>query len=556
MKGKSNQQYDGHRILLVSFLCLFALCLLAQVNPSNRRTPGKTAKSKVYLLHSDILKKSPNNPDPDAQILVGNVVFRHDSIYMFCDSACFYEKTNSLEAYDNVRMEQGDTLALYGDYLFYDGNTQIAQVRNNVRLENRNTVLLTDSLNYDRLENLGYYFDGGTMMDEENVLTSDWGEYNITTKEAVFNYSVQLENPQFTLYSDTLRYNTISKIATIVGPTNIISDQNHIYSELGYYNTQNGQAELLNRSVITNEGKIMIGDSLFYDREKMYGEAFNNIEYTDTINKNVLTGNYGYYNDSTKYAFVTDKAILVDYSQGDSLSLHADTLKMYTFFADTDSMFREARAYFKVRFFRSDVQGVCDSLVFSSKDSCLTMYHSPVIWHEQQQLTGEEIHIYMNDSTIDWAHVQNQALSIEKLDSVKYNQVNGKEIKAYFNGGEIRQVDVIGSVHSLYYYMDKDSTYVGMNKMEASTLSMFLEDRKMKKILIYPKPVATFYPMTMIPGNATRLDGFIWLDYIRPKDKADIMEWKTRMAGDEQKKSTRSNKIPLPNQNLFNKKTE
>ena len=104
--------------------------------------------------------------------------------------------------------------------------------------------------------------------------------------------------------------------------------------------------------------------------------------------------------------------------------------------------------------------------------------------------------------------------------------------------------------------MDKDSTYVGMNKLEASTLSMFLEDRKMKKILIYPKPVATFYPMTMIPGNATRLDGFIWLDYIRPKDKADIMEWKTRMAGDEQKKSTRSNKIPLPNQNLFNKKTE
>mgnify|MGYP002230447595 FL=1 len=126
-------------------------------------------------MHSDVLKKSPLNPDPDAQILIGNVAFRHDSVYMYCDSACFYEKTNSLEAFDNVKMVQGDTLFLYGDYLFYDGNTQIAQVRYNVRMENKNTTLLTDSLNYDRIYNLGYYFDGGTLMDEENVLTSGMG---------------------------------------------------------------------------------------------------------------------------------------------------------------------------------------------------------------------------------------------------------------------------------------------------------------------------------------------------------------------------------------------
>ena len=370
MLGKRKNTYSSgrHRILVVSVLCLFGFCLLAQVRPA-KKGEQKPAKSKVYLLHSDVLKKSPLNPDPDAQILIGNVAFRHDSVYMYCDSACFYEKTNSLEAFDNVKMVQGDTLFLYGDYLFYDGNTQIAQVRYNVRMENKNTTLLTDSLNYDRIYNLGYYFDGGTLMDEENVLTSEWGEYSPATKISVFNYDVKLVNPKFTLTSDTLRYSTATKIANILGPSDIVSDANHIYSELGFYNTQIGQAELLDRSVLTNEGKRLIGDSLFYDRVKGYGEAFDNVIMTDTVNKNMLTGDYCYYNELTKYAFATKKAVAVDYSQGDSLFMHADTLQMYTYYFNTDSMFRETRAYHKVRMYRTDVQGVCDSLVFSSKDS-------------------------------------------------------------------------------------------------------------------------------------------------------------------------------------------
>ena len=142
----------------------------------------------------------------------------------------------------------------------------------------------------------------------------------------------------------------------------------------------------------------------------------------------------------TKYAFATKKAVVVDYSQGDSLFMHADTLQMYTYYLNTDSMFRETRAYHKVRMYRADVQGVCDSLVFSSKDSCLTMYYDPILWNNNQQLLGEKIMIYMNDSTIDWAHIQNQALSVEQLDSTSYNQVTGKEMKAWFQGGEMRKV--------------------------------------------------------------------------------------------------------------------
>ena len=554
MLGKRKNKYSSgrHRILVVSVLCLFGFCLLAQVRPA-KKGEQKPAKSKVYLLHSDVLKKSPLNPDPDAQILIGNVAFRHDSVYMYCDSACFYEKTNSLEAFDNVKMVQGDTLFLYGDYLFYDGNTQIAQVRYNVRMENKNTTLLTDSLNYDRIYNLGYYFDGGTLMDEENVLTSEWGEYSPATKISVFNYDVKLVNPKFTLTSDTLRYSTATKIANILGPSDIVSDANHIYSELGFYNTQIGQAELLDRSVLTNEGKRLTGDSLFYDRVKGYGEAFDNVIMTDTVNKNMLTGDYCYYNELTKYAFATKKAVVVDYSQGDSLFMHADTLQMYTYYLNTDSMFRETRAYHKVRMYRTDVQGVCDSLVFSSKDSCLTMYYDPILWNNNQQLLGEKIMIYMNDSTIDWAHIQNQALSVEQLDSTSYNQVTGKEMKAWFQGGEMRKVDVIGSVRLVYYPMESDSTLIGMNVSETSLLNMFLENRKMKKMIMSPKSNGTLYPMLQRPPEKMKLDNFVWFDYIRPLDKEDIFEWRGKKAGQGLKKSNRS-AVPLPNHNLFNKK--
>lgn len=544
MKNKNFMNINGRRILLLGFLCLFGFCLVAQVQP--RRNP----RSKVYLLHSDVLKKSKDNPNPDAQILVGDVVFRHDSIYMYCDSACFYEKTNSLEAFDNVRMVQGDTLFLYGDYLFYDGNTQIAQVRNNVRMENRTTTLTTDSLNYDRVANLGYFFDGGELMDEENVLTSDWGEYSPSTKMAVFNYEVKLVNPQFVLTSDTLRYSTATKIANIVGPSDIDSDQNHIYSEMGFYNTQLGQAELLNRSVLTNDGKQMTGDSLFYDRNRGFGEAFDNVVFVDTINKNMLTGNYCYYNQLTSYALATEKAVATDFSQGDSLFIHADTLQLFTFNLNTDSVYREARAYHKVRVYRTDVQAVCDSLVFSSKDSCLTMYRDPILWNKQQQLLGEEIRVYMNDSTIDWAHIHNQALSVERIDSVNYNQVTGKDMKAYFKDGEMEHVDVIGSVRLVYYPMEKDSTLIGMNISETSQLSMFLQNRKLKKMIMSPKSNGTLYPMSQIPSDKMRLDNFAWFDYIRPLNKKDIFNWRGKKAGQELKKSTRG-AAPLPNQKLF-----
>ena len=582
-KNKKNKQQDRHRWLLIGFLCLFGVCLVAQVRPTGQKpTAGASTKStadtsktapktktpagnkkqsdnkkqpenkktKVYLLHADE-GQADKLARPDVQVLIGNVKLRHDSMYMYCDSALIFEKTNSVEAFSNVRMEQGDTLFIYGDYLYYDGMTQIAQLRENVKMINRNTTLLTDSLNYDRLYDLGYYFEGGTLMDEENVLTSDWGEYSPATKQSVFNHDVKLVNPKFVLTSDTLKYSTDTKIATILGPSDIVSDKNHIYSERGIYNTTTEQAELLDRSVLTNEGKKLTGDSIFYDRVLGYGEAFDNVQMNDTINRNMLTGNYCFYNEITGSALATQRAVAIDYSQGDSLFMHGDTLRLITYHINTDSMFREMRVYHKVRAYRTDVQAVCDSLVYNSKDSCMTMYTDPILWHGSQQLLGEEIKVYMNDSTIDWAHIINQALAVEQKDSVHYNQVTGKEMKGFFVGGDMRQVDVNGNVLVVFYPIDdKDSTMIGLNYSEGSFLRMLLKERRMEQGAFIGKANGTLYPMDQIPADKYKLPPFVWFDYIRPRNKEDIFEWRGKRAGEQLQKSDRKPIVSPRNMNI------
>ncbi len=533
---------------------MFGICLLSAQDKKTKTATSKNKvvatdkqqapaagkqKTRVDLLYADEAQADKLSR-PDVQILVGSVRLKHDSMYMFCDSALIFEKINSVEAFGNVRMEQGDTLFIYGDYLYYDGMSQLAILRENVRMINRKTELTTDSLNYDRLYNLGYYFEGGTLTDEENVLTSEWGEYSPTTKLAVFNHDVKLVNPKFVLTSDTLKYSTETKVATILGPSDIVSEQNHIYSERGVYNTITEQAELLDRSILTNEGKKLTGDSLFYDRKLGYGEAFDNVQMNDTVNRNMLTGDYCFYNELTGNAVATQRAMAVDYSQGDSLFMHADTLRLITYHLNTDSMYREMRAYHKVRAYRTDVQAVCDSLVYNSKDSCMTMYTDPILWHGKQQLLGEEIKVYMNDSTIDWAHIIRQALTVEKMDSIHYNQVSGKEMKAFFIDGDMRRVEVNGNVLVVYYPVEeKDSSLIMMNYSEGGLLKMYLKDRKMERGVFVGKTTGTAYPLDQIPAEKSKLPSFVWFDYIRPKNKEDIFEWRGKKAGEVLKKSDR-----------------
>ena len=491
-------------------------------------------KTKVYLIHSNTLSFD-KAVKPDAQILNGDVCFRHDSSYMYCDSAYFFEQTNSLEAFSNVRMEQGDTLFVYGDYLFYDGNTQVAYLRENVRMENGQVTLFTDSLNYERIPNIGYYFEGGLIVDSLNQLSSFYGQYSPETKLAVFNDSVQVENPDFTLYSDTLHYDTESKVATILGPSVIVSDSGTIHTSRGWYDTVNNTSLLLDQSQVESGEKILIGDSIFYNRDTGMGEVYGNMSLIDTAQHVTLQGEYGYYNEQTGYAFATDSARFLEYSQGDTLFLHADTLQMVT----VDSVYREIKAYYGVRFYRIDMQGVCDSMQFNTRDSVLYMYTEPVLWNEQYQLYGDTIAIYMNDSTIEYAHVIQFAFAAQHVDSSYYNQLKGNDLKAYFEGQAVHQIDVAGNAESIFYPLEKDGAKVGMNETKSGFLTIWVKDNKLDKLKICPSPVGSMTPIPDLKPDQKMLKDFYWFDYLRPKNRDDIYEVVKRKATESPKRSNK-----------------
>jgi lipopolysaccharide export system protein LptA len=477
-----------------------------------------SSKKKIVIKRAESMDTRENF---EPMILMDSVILVHDGAYMYCDSAYMNEKNNTFEAFSNIKVEQGDTLFLYGDYLHYDAKTRLLRIRNNVRMENKNFTLFTDSLNYDRAINLAYYFEGGMLVDEENELISYWGQYEPSIKIATFSDSVKLVNPKFTLYSDTLKYNTDNKIATILGPSTIVSDSGIIYTKRGWYNTQNEESMLFDRSLIVNKegNRTLTGDTVLYDKTKGYGQVFGNMYLQDTLKKVILCGHYGYFDELKDYAMATDSAFCIEYSQGDSLYLHGDTLKL-----ETDSIYRRIKAYYHVRFYRSDVQGVCDSMQFNTKDSILYMYKEPVLWNEAQQLSGDTIEIFMNDSTIEHIHMKNYCFAIAQVDSAyHFNQLKGRDLKAYFEEKDLRYILVEGNAESIFYPQEKDATMIGMNQTESSFLAITMRQRKIEKLKLWSKgSKAKMTPIPDLQKEQLTLKDFQWFDYLRPLNKDDI----------------------------------
>ncbi|MCE1155376.1 MAG: hypothetical protein LWW91_04525, partial [Bacteroidales bacterium] len=229
------------------------------------RTPYEQPNARIIVMENADLLSVDQLMRPDLQLASGNVRFRHDNATMTCDSAHVFMVSNSFVAFSRIVINQGDTLFAYGDKLYYDGNTKLARLRGNVRLENRKTVLTTDSLNYDRISQLAYYFTGGKIVDPENTLTSVWGQYSTSTDDALFSKEVKLVNENFTMTSDTLEYNTRTHVSNMVGTTHIVyKNDTEIFTDKGWYNTDTERSMLLNRSkVINKEGKELVADTIF-----------------------------------------------------------------------------------------------------------------------------------------------------------------------------------------------------------------------------------------------------------------------------------------------------
>ena len=580
-----------------------------QISGSNRNRPDK-----VFLEQADSIIRTAGTgidiDNADRQLVKGNVKFRQMGMWMYCDSAYYFPERNSMDAFGHVRMEQGDTLFVYSDKLYYDGTARYARLRcgptePSVRMINRKVSLTTDSLDYDLAADIGWYAHGGRLQDELNTLTSVYGEYSPSTNDATFYHNVELHGEQndFHMYTDTLYYNTDTHIARIETPTRIETTEDDIITSEGFYNTDTGVAELMSRSTILhtdslNRTTTLEGDSIVYDPGTRISRAYSfrdlskrprPMVITDTARKAVLIGGFGIYNDSTREAMATEYPLMMEYSQGDTLFLRADTIRTWmlersprlvaeqraaaaiaalnvdesalpfstgwTFGAGPDSISLElpqlyvappardiegemltpvglaiparqsegdsiwhmAKAYPRARFFRKDLQGVADTIIFTELDSLLRMNRLPIVWSEERQLRGDTIVVHFCDSTADYARIPSMAMMMEHVEEDYFNQLHADRMMMHFEDGELRRLDAEGSVQTIMIPMEADSTFNRLVDAESSYLTVEMEKGELDRLKMWPEVTGTVTPLFMVKKSQKFLPKAQWLEVLRPK---------------------------------------
>lgn len=694
------------------YLCIFLAFVAIVTSFAQQQKKGATTapdaqqRKMIHLLHANTLSKTVES---ERQTLRGDVKFRQEGCYMYCDSAYFYQSTNSMSAFGNVRMEQGDTLFLYCDSLDYNGDTMYGQLYDNVHMVHRskktksNTHLYTDYLTYDREIEEAQYPETGVMVDSLVHLRSQIGWYYPNSQEAFFQFDVQGRvyerdsawhaiggmpphvydpddkklTPTHYLYSDTLRYNFEHRLATVLGPSRILKDSTEIHTRRGYFNTDTNEATLYRRSYITAPGRYAIADTMYYDSKKNWGEARGNIHAIDSTDYMSVMGDYGFYidNDSIPQSgFITGHALAMEYSNGDTLYLHADTLRAFSIvnvLAKSDTIYyddenatpvaleeptvevpieevsasipdslptlpvdsiplsidtvaailsdtlsavlpdtvpslqidsvpavqidsvpavapvveepvveksakkkdknekagkrgktkepkrrikaiipakndtlRFMQAYHGVRYYRSDLQGVCDSLIYSVRDTLATFVGNPVMWNNQYQITGDTIKAIVLKGGIKRAMINpnafltqshDESLTVDmdtlterermkvRIDTLHYDQISGNDLVCFFDDGKIREMDMSGNVQIIYYPEEKDKSMIGLNQMVGNYLKVWFKEQKMEKLLLWPNVVGSLTPIQLVTDDILYLDGFRWMAYLRPKSPLDVL---------------------------------
>lgn len=505
---------SGYLRLLFVILVLFIIS-----------TNGYSQKPTLIEIKKADFLKYDKNLGEKVQRLIGHVILKHDSTLLFCDSAYWHELTNSFEGFGNVHIKASDTLNIYSDLLNYDGNTRIAELKNNVRLVESNATLFTEHLWYNRVHKIAYYLTGGKIVDTANILTSRKGYYYTDLQQAYFRDSVVLVNDNYTMQSDTLKYNTDTEVAWFLGPTIIVSDENLIYCENGWYDTKNDKSQFRqNAYMITKEQKLS-GDSLYYDRQLEYGEARSNVALKDTVQDIVIYGQYAEFRKKAGYSFVTDSAVAVMIDKKDSLFLHSDTLWILF---DTAQNAEYMLGYHHTRFFRNDLQGMCDSLVYNFLDSTIFLYKSPVLWSGKNQLTADSIHLAISNKQMDTLALIHSCFIISMDDTIHkntFNQVKGKTMTGYFENNNLIGIRVYGNAESIFFVREDNGDLIGINKTTSNNMNIYLSENEVRMITPVKNVDAHMFPENEVPEEDRQLKGFIWIEDKRPIRIEDIFVW-------------------------------
>ena len=500
------------------FLSLLMLCRLS----SFQMARGQNVTT-LEILNADLTAYDVKI-GKDARKLIGDVRLKHEDVVMTCDSAYFYPATSSVDAFSRVRVQQGDSLTLTGDLAHYDGTLRLARVRNNVKLVNKEYTLITDSLNYNRETGIAYYMGGGILTQTDSRLTSGRGRIILDTEIFYFMDSVVIVDPEYTIQTDSLKYDSRKEISYFSGPTEITSEERYIYCENGWFDMLQDISYVSDNAYLVEDGRTIRGDSLYYESEAGFGRARSNVELIDTAENMILKGNFALYYSDSDNAMITDSALMMQVDGTDTMYVHADTLRTLQN-PDFEEPSKILRAYYKVKIYRSDMQVMCDSLVYVEADSAFNFYGEPVLWSEENQLTANHIRVYMVDQKPEKMQLNGIAFVASQADSVHFDQMRGKEMTGYFSDNKLVRILVSGNGQTIYYATDEE-VIVGANKTVCTDLTIYLKDNNISKVVYTTQPDGIYYPLSMFPEEESRLSDFKWLDHWRPRSWEDVFLWK------------------------------
>ena len=495
-------------------------------------------KKKIIIENSDFIDMNQTEI-PGAIVFTGNVRVLHNGVKINCNKAYHFKDEEYIKAFGNVQINQGDTIFLNSRYAEYDAKIELAYATGEVSMHSPESTLVTDTVYFDKKNQQAFYNSFGTIHNKENTLKSKSGRYYVDQKKYKFTTAVTVTNPKSTIKTNHLDFYENSGHAYVFGPSTITSKENVIYTENGFYDTTNDVGKLTKNSKITYDNKIIVGDDLYYDRKKNYSRGINNVKITDTVNKVIATGHFAelYRNIETKKdsMILTKKALVKTLVEKDTMFMHGKKI-----IVSGPKENRIIRAFNNVRFYKTDMSGKCDSLHSSTKNELTQLIGKPILWNNDNQMTGDVMHLIGNNKTeqLDSLKVLNNAFIIQK-DSLSlngYNQIKGQNLYGKFIDQKLKEIDVIKNAESIYYIYNDKNEFVGIRKSVCSRINAEMIENKIETMTGFNNAESNIYPEDEFPENARKLRGFVWRGDERILTKEDIFPAE-ELALDEKAKS-------------------
>jgi len=537
------------RFLIILLLFASPLFIFCQELPTTKTfTPADTVRTVEILPGSRKLEYRKIDSVTEITILAGNVRLRQGTTIFECDSCVITKRINLFEAFGNVHINDSDTANVYSDHLRYLTDRKIAYLDGNVKLTDGKGILTTPTLEYDMNTKVGIYRNGGRVVNKQTVLTSDEGFYYADLKDVYFKKNVKLKDPSYDLQSDSLLYNTGTEIVRFIAETFIKDSTNRtIKTREGYYDKKTGKAEFGERPIITDKDIQVTGERIISDDSVGITQIFGRGIIVDTANKTTVLADTIFYNKKNESFLAFAKPLMIVEQEQDSIFIAADTLfsarltDLYgskdsvvkkdtlkgTKIVDTktkDSTNRYFEAFRHVRIFSDSLQAVCDSMFYSFKDSVFRLYDDPVVWSNENQVTGDTILLFTKNKKADRMQVFKNSFIASIIKPEIFNQVKSTRMDAYFIDGNIDSVRARGSAECVYYIQDEDSAFTGINQSNSELMDVYFKEKELQRVVFRTAVKGTIWPMKHKTPQEMHLQNFKWRDAERPKTKYELFE--------------------------------